>query len=180
MPLPFSDTPDTPALFLVVMGVAGSGKSTLAAALAARTGTAWLEGDHFHSPSNREKMAQGQALTDDDRASWLQALCEQLRQHPGGLILACSALKAGYRDTLRRAAPGLRFAFLDIGPEEAARRVATRGGHFFSASLVESQFETLEPPTAECGVLRLDAQRPLDELATTVCRWLPAAHASAP
>ena len=178
MPFFRRDMPDTPALFLVVMGVAGSGKSTLAEALAERTGAAWLEGDHFHSASNRDKMAQGQALTDEDRASWLQALCEQLRQRPGGLILACSALKASYRDTLREAAPGLRFAFLDIGPDEAARRVASRGGHFLSASLVDSQFETLEPPVAEAGVLCLDAQRPLDELAGQVCHWLLGARSA--
>lgn len=157
---------------LVVMGVAGSGKSTLAAAVAQRMGRTWLEGDLFHSESNRHKMAQGLALTDEDRASWLASLCEQLRRHPGGVLVACSALKRVYREQLRQASPGLRFAFLDIARTEANRRVSTRGEHFFAASLVDSQFETLERPTGEPGVLPLDASQPLDDLATQVCQWL--------
>lgn len=154
------------------MGVAGCGKSTLAAALADRMGRALVEGDHFHSESSRHKMAQGVALDDDDRTSWLASLCAQLQQHPGGVLVACSALKRSYREQLRRASPGLRFAFLDIPKAEACRRVLTRGAHFFAVSLVDSQFETLEPPAGEPGVLRLDALKPLAELEATVCDWL--------
>lgn len=157
---------------LVVMGVAGSGKSTLAAAVADRLGRLWLEGDRFHSESNRLKMAQGQPLTDSDRTSWLASLCEQLRQRPEGVIVACSALKRSYRDQLRSASPGLRFAFLDIDRAEARLRVSTRGSHFFAASLIDSQFDTLEPPTGEPGVLRLDAGRPLEALVAEVCGWM--------
>lgn len=167
--------PEAAASSLVVMGVAGSGKSTVAASLAARLDAPWLEGDDFHSPANRQKMAQGQPLTDADRASWLQALCEQLKARPGPVILTCSALKLTYRNRLRKAAPGLRFAFLDITPAEAARRVASRGGHFFTASLVDSQFLTLERPTAETDVLWLDSEAPLDTLVEQTCRWLQAA-----
>lgn len=156
---------------LVVMGVAGSGKSTLAAALAERMGRIWLEGDLFHSESNRRKMAQGEPLTDQDRASWLTTLCEQLRQQPGALV-ACSALKRAYRDQLREASPGLRFAFLGIDKSAASRRVAERSAHFFAASLIDSQFETLESPVAEPGVLHLDALKPLAELEAQVCDWL--------
>ena len=156
---------------LVVMGVAGSGKSTLTAAVAERLGRVWLEGDQFHSESNRRKMAQGEPLTDEDRASWLASVCEQLRRQPGALA-ACSALKRAYRDQLRQASPGLRFAFLDIAKAEASRRVATRLAHFFAASLIDSQFETLESPVGEPGVLRLDALKPLDALEAEVCDWL--------
>ena len=159
---------------LVVMGVAGCGKSTLAAAVAERIGRALVEGDHFHSESSRLKMAQGIALNDDDRTSWLASLCAQLQQHPGGVVVACSALKRSYREQLRRASPGLRFAFLHIDKREACRRVLTRGAHFFAASLVDSQFETLEPPAGEPGVLQLNALRPLGELQADVCHWLGA------
>lgn len=157
---------------LVFMGVAGSGKSTLGAAVAARLGRVWLEGDDFHGEANRRKMAEGQPLTDADRAAWLAALCEQLRHQPPGAMAACSALKRAYRDQLRQASPGLRFAFLDIRKDEARRRVQTRGGHFFSASLMDSQFQTLESPVGEAGVLRLDALAPLSELQARVCDWL--------
>jgi len=165
-------------LSLVVMGVAGSGKSTLAAAVAERMGRIWLEGDLFHSETNRRKMAQGEPLTDQDRASWLATLCEQLRQQPGAVV-ACSALKQAYRDQLRRASPGLRFAFLGIDKAEASRRLAARSAHFFAASLIDSQFETLESPVAETGVLHLDALKPLGELTAQVCDWLQFPHDSA-
>ena len=163
--------PSTAPASLVIMGVAGSGKSTLGAAVAARLGCGWLEGDEFHSEASRLKMAQGEPLTDADRASWLARLCEQLEQRPGVLV-TCSALKRSYREQLRQASAGLRFAFLDIAQAEAARRVSTRGGHFFAASLIDSQFETLESPVGEPGVLRLDALAPLDELEQQVCSWL--------
>lgn len=156
---------------LVVMGVAGSGKSSLAAAVAQQMGRTWLEGDLFHSESNRRKMATGTPLTDQDRAGWLASLCEQLRQHRG-VLMTCSALKRSYRDQLRAASPGLRFAFLDITKAEASQRVSTRGSHFFAASLVDSQFDTLESPVGEPGVIQLDASTPVTELQNKVCDWL--------
>ncbi len=157
---------------LVFMGVAGCGKSTLGAAVARRIGCEWLEGDDFHSDANRRKMASGQPLTDEDRASWLAALCAQLRERPG-LLLACSALKRAYRDQLRQASPGLRFAYLEIDQDEAARRLSSRAAHFFGAGLIASQFTTLEPPHGEAGVLSLDARLPLEQLAAQVTEWLP-------
>ncbi|MFT7772690.1 gluconokinase [Roseateles sp.] len=156
---------------LVVMGVAGCGKSTLAMAVAEHLGRTWLEGDRFHSEASRCKMAEGVPLTDEDRAGWLASLCEQLRQDPG-VLLTCSALKRTYREQLRAASPGLRFAFLDIDRAQASRRVSARASHFFAASLVDSQFETLESPIGEPGVLRLDALRPLGELQAQVSDWL--------
>ncbi|HEU6456701.1 MAG TPA: gluconokinase, partial [Roseateles sp.] len=93
---------------------------------------------------------------------------------------ACSALKRSYRDQLRRASPGLRFAFLDVGKAEATRRVSMRETHFFSANLIDSQFQTLESPIGEHGVLHLDAQLPLDELREQVRCWMLQPLASMP
>lgn len=158
---------------LVFMGVAGCGKSTLAAAVAAQLGCALVEGDDFHSAQNREKMAQGIALTDDDRAGWLALLAEQLQQHPGGLVLTCSALKKAYRERLRQGNPGLRFVFLELQPAEALKRVTARAAtHFFSSALVDSQFATLESPVGEPGVLRLDASASMHSLQMQVGAWL--------
>lgn len=162
---------------IVIMGVAGCGKSTVGAAVAAAEGLPLVEGDDFHSAANRAKMAGGIALTDTDRAAWLQELGRQLAAHPAGVVLTCSALRRSYRDRLRRAAPDLRFVFLDIGREEAQRRVASRGTHFFSASLVESQFATLESPVGEPGVLRVDALEPLAEQQRRIATWLRAGAA---
>jgi gluconokinase len=162
---------------IVIMGVAGCGKSSLGAAVAAAEGVPLIEGDDFHSQASRDKMARGTPLTDADRAEWLQALAAQLATQPGGMVLTCSALKRAYRDLLRARAAGLRFVFLEIGREAAQQRVASRASHFFSASLVESQFATLESPVGEEGVLRLDALEPLPVLQRRVAAWL---HAPSP
>ncbi len=157
---------------LIVMGVAGCGKSSLARAVADAQGLPLIEGDDHHSDTNRARMAQGIALTDADRQDWLATLGRLLQAHPQGAVLTCSALKRSYRDQLRAASPGLRFAFLDITPVAAAQRVAGRSSHFFSASLVDSQFATLESPVGEPGVLRLDAELPLPTLQQQVQHWL--------
>ncbi|NDP61351.1 gluconokinase [Polaromonas sp.] len=158
---------------LVIMGVAGCGKSSLGVAVAHATGLALVEGDDFHSPASRAKMSQGIALTDADRDGWLGVLGDQLRAHPEGMVLTCSALKRSYRERLRQAAPGLRFVFLDIPREQSQARVSARAQqHFFSTTLVDSQFATLEDPTGEAGVLRVDALKPLAALQAEVCQWL--------
>lgn len=157
---------------LVVMGVAGCGKSSLGAALAERLGFELIEGDDHHSAANRDKMQRGTPLTDADRAGWLVGLGRLLARRPGGMVLTCSALRQAYRDQLRAASPGLRFVFLDIAPEQALARVASRSSHFFSSSLVDSQFATLESPVGEAGVLRVDATAPLAQLVDHVTAWL--------
>lgn len=160
---------------VVVMGVAGCGKSAVGAALASAQAVPLIEGDDFHSEANRDKMRRGIALTDADRAGWLDALGEQLRAHPEGAVLTCSALKRAYRDRLRTACPGLRFVFLDIGREAALARVTARGAaHYFSPRLVDSQFATLEPPVGEPGVLCLDATQGVALLQAQVASWLEA------
>mgnify|MGYP001756951583 FL=1 len=124
-------------------------------------------------------MARGIALTDADRQDWLASLGAQLQAHPDGAIVTCSALKRAYRDRLRQAAPGLRFVFLEISRSEAQARVNARSAHFFSTSLVDNQFATLEPPVGEPGVLYLDATFSLDQLQIAVCDWLATAQESA-
>ena len=161
------------SMFLVVMGVAGCGKSSLGHALAQAEGLQVIEGDDFHHEASRNKMRSGIALTDSDRDGWLQTLSAQLRCHPEGLLVTCSALKRSYRDRLRSAASGLRFVFLDISREEAHARVAARAPtHFFSATLVDSQFTTLERPDDEPDVLRVDAHQPIARLQQQVAAWL--------
>ncbi len=158
---------------LVIMGVAGCGKSSLGAAIAQAEGLPLVEGDDFHSAANRAKMAQGVALTDADRADWLATLAEQLRAHPHGVVLTCSALRRAYRAGLRTAVPGLRFVFLELDRQCALDRVTARAAtHFFSTSLVDSQFATLESPRGEPGVLALDATRSLSDLQWAVAAWL--------
>ena len=158
---------------VVIMGVAGCGKSSLGGAVSRAMVWQLVEGDDHHSAANRDKMARGVPLTDADRDGWLATLCDQLRSLPNGVVLTCSALKLAYRLRLREAAPGLRFVFMHIQREQSLQRVAARGGaHFFSTTLVDDQFTTLEDPTGEPGVLRVDAMEPLAQLQTEVSQWL--------
>jgi gluconokinase len=165
------------SISVVIMGVAGCGKSSLGQALAQACALPLIEGDDFHSPHNKAKMQQGMALDDADRQGWLSELGAQLQRRPAGAVLTCSALKRVYRERLRAAVPNLRFAFLDIPKAQALQRVAARAAsHFFSASLVDSQFATLEDPSHEAGVLRLDALLPVATLQAQVQTWLIASN----
>jgi gluconokinase len=158
---------------VVVMGVSGCGKSTLAEALAGALGGTMVEGDDFHSTDNRARMQAGVALTDDDRAGWLAALGRELHRLAGTAVLSCSALKREYRQTLRAACPGLRFVFLEITPALALQRVQARSAaYYFNPSLVASQFEALEPPLGESGVLCLSSTLSVEELRDAALRWI--------
>lgn len=133
--------------------------------------------DAFHPPGNIEKMRAGTPLDDADRWNWLDALGVELGRHDEGVVLTCSAPKRSYRDRLRAAAPGLRFVHLALSRAEAKRRVALRGNHYFKADLVDSQFDALEDPRGEGGVLVLDAGKPISDLVASVLGWLRAAAA---
>ena len=130
---------------LVVMGVSGSGKSTVGAALAQRLRVPFADADDFHPPANIAKMTAGEALDDHDRHPWLEAVGAWLAAHPDGGVMSCSALKRRYRDQLRHHAHGVEFVFLEGTRDVIAKRQASRPGHFMPASLVTSQFATLEP-----------------------------------
>ena len=153
----------------VVMGVAGSGKSLIGSALAHALDLEFVEGDEFHSPQSIDKMSAGIALTDADRADWLRALAFRLRVHHDagtGLVVACSALKRSYRDVLRVGASDVRFVFL-AGPRELiAQRLSDRGRHFMPASLLDSQFATLEDPSPDENAWVVDIAKTPAEIVT--------------
>ncbi len=150
----------TPPVQIVVCGVAGSGKTTLARALAAVLDWPFVEGDDLHPAANVAKMARGEPLDDADRAPWLAIIAAQLAEwvaRGAGGVVTCSALKRAYRDRLRTASPDVRFVFLDAQPGLIAARLARRTGHFMPASLIASQFATLELPIDE-GAIAVDAE----------------------
>lgn len=161
---------------IVVMGVSGSGKTSVGAILAGLLDLDFVDGDDLHPASNVAKMHAGHPLNDDDRAPWLDRVGATLADaaaHPRGVVVACSALRRAYRDRIRNSAgPGLTFVFLDISPEEAHRRLAVRLHHFMPASLIESQFATLERPTDEPDVVRITEMTGAAGTARTVAERL--------
>jgi gluconokinase len=153
---------------IVVMGVSGSGKSTVGAALAQRLRVPFADADDFHPPANIAKMTAGQALDDDDRYPWLEAIGEWLAQHCGdGGVMSCSALKRKYRDQLRRHCPDAEFLHLSGTPEVIGRRQASRPGHFMPASLLASQFATLEPLAPDERGTAIDVDQNIDSIVET-------------
>jgi gluconokinase len=151
-------------MFIILMGVSGSGKTTIGAALAARMGLPFYDGDDYHTPANRSKMAAGVPLTDDDRQAWLETLAalirDQLARGAGG-VLACSALKARYRAILQVDAERVTFVYLRGSYETIRQRILGRGDHYMKAAMLPSQFDALEEPE---GVLTIDVVYPPEEI----------------
>lgn len=146
-------------MLIVLMGVAGSGKTTIGTLLGQRLGIPFFDGDDFHPPENRAKMAAGQPLTDDDRRPWLARINVHLRElerTDTGAIVACSALKQQYRDILAEGLTSLRFVYLRGTPALIAERMRARQGHFMPPALLDSQFATLEEPR-DATVVEVDA-----------------------
>jgi gluconokinase len=130
------------------MGVAGSGKTTIGSLLAKELGWHFYDADDFHSETNRAKMSQGTALTDEDRASWLESLKELIEQntlHNTSIILACSALKDSHRNMLK-VNERVKFIYLQGSYEEIKTRLQKRTEHFMSAGMLDGQFDILEEP----------------------------------
>jgi gluconokinase len=159
------------AELVVVGGVSGSGKSTVGALLAERLAVPFLDADSLHPEVNVAKMASGTALTDADREPWLVRIGEELgRYRDTGLVVACSALRRSYRDTIRSAAPSALFIALTGSRELIAARMLARRDHFMPASLLDSQlaaFEALDP--GEAGAT-LEVAAPADEVAAAAFR----------
>lgn len=153
---------------LVVMGVSGCGKSTVAAVLSRHLGWVFAEGDNLHPPTNVNKMAAGHPLTDQDRWPWLERVAEwvEARLDAGqNGIITCSALKRSYRDTINRRHRGVVLVYLAGSRDMIAARLPGRHGHFMPATLLDSQFATLQEPTADEPVLRVDAGPPAELVA---------------
>lgn len=136
-------------MMLVVFGVAGSGKSTVGRLLSEALDVPFYDADDFHPVANVEKMTAGQALDDADREPWLETLADELArwERQGGAVLACSALKQRYRETLgSKCAGNIHWVLLRVSEAVLAGRLASREGHFMGAGLLASQLEALEVP----------------------------------
>ncbi len=163
---------------IVVMGVASSGKSSVGRALAARCGFPFVEGDDLHPPQNIERMSRGLRLDDTHRQYWLERIAVAIvsAAPSQGLVLTCSALKRSYRDFLAAASPRVMFLHLSGARDLIEERMAHRTGHFMPLSLLDSQFEDLEPPGPDERVVTLDVASDPDALVERACRALAICH----
>jgi len=161
-------------MVVIVMGVAGAGKTTVGKALAEARGWQFADADDFHPQRNLDKMSRGVALDDADREPWLAALADAIDKWLRSgthVVLACSALKAKYREVLQRDRVRVRFVYLKVSPEVAHDRVAHRPDHFMKDRLVDSQFETLEEPA---DAIVVDGSQPPEHIVRELARKLPA------
>ena len=136
-------------MIVLLMGPTGSGKTTVGKLLAERLGVPFLDADDLHPGTNRDKMARGIPLTDQDREPWLEAVRERILSFQGKgveAVLACSALKQSYRDLLSR---GTRIQWFYLKGDRGLleTRVKDREGHFASPKILSAQWADLEEPS---------------------------------
>ncbi len=162
------------------MGVSGAGKTTVGQRLADALGWDFADGDDFHPDANVEKMRRGVPLTDADRWPWLRAIrafIEERLATDEPAVVACSALKAAYREVLLDGNDGAQIVYLKGSYALLRRRMEARTDHFFDAEMLDSQFEALEEPGPEAA-LTVSVDAPPDAIVRTICREMPALTAS--
>jgi len=153
---------------IVVMGVSGCGKSTAAIHIAEQLNAHCKDGDELHPKANIDKMASGNALDDEDRQPWLEDVARYAREHAethGICVIACSALKKHYRDTINKAG-NVVYVFLEGSFALIASRMHQRTGHFMPETLLKSQFAALEDPRNEANVVVVSIDKEADYIAS--------------
>jgi carbohydrate kinase (thermoresistant glucokinase family) len=156
---------------IMLMGVSGCGKSTTGAALSRTLGWPFRDADSFHPPANVAKMSRGVPLTDEDRWPWLAAIAQWIdaRCEAGERgIVTCSALKRAYRDRIVGTRSDVRLVYLKGDMHVIGQRLQGRKHHFMPASLLESQFATLQEPDADEGALIVSIAMPPRRVVGTI------------
>jgi gluconokinase len=162
-------------MIVVTMGVCGSGKTSIGKLIASRMNWTFVEGDDLHPPENREKMASGTPLTDDDRWPWLDRIAETMRainEAGGSAVVACSALRQAYRDRLRLSGAEIIFLHLTGDANLIRQRMENRHDHFMPPGLLDSQLATLEAPRLDEPIFEIDVAGTTEEIAEAVVRSL--------
>ncbi|HMR93152.1 MAG TPA: gluconokinase [Chitinophagaceae bacterium] len=161
----------SPAI-IFICGVSGSGKTTIGQQAAREIDLPFFDADDFHPAANKEKMAAGIPLTDEDRMPWLQALNQLAGEclEQAGAVIACSALKQSYRDKLAQGitAP-LYWVWLYGEQGLIEKRMRQRSAHFMPASLLASQLSIAEPPF---HAIHINISQPVQEITASVVRYV--------
>jgi gluconokinase len=155
-------------MIVILMGVSGSGKTTIGKRLAESQGWVFFEGDEFHPQANITKMGKGIPLSDKDRQPWLNALRKLIRQlihKEESAVIACSGLKAAYREFLEHENEAVCFVYLKGDYELIEKRLEERSNHYMKAGLLSSQFAALQEPE---GVITVEILRDPEEIVKSI------------
>jgi carbohydrate kinase (thermoresistant glucokinase family) len=148
---------------IVVMGVSGCGKSSVGLALAESLDASFIDGDDLHPEANKNLMAAGIPLNDENRWPWLDSVAQALTAG-SGTVIACSALKRSYRQRILKGGPNTIFIHLAGSRELLAERMSSRGTHFMPLSLLDSQLATLEPLGSDEPGVTFDIALPMQTI----------------
>lgn len=156
---------------VVAMGVSATGKTVVGTRMAKELDLEFIEGDDLHPQANIDKMAAGIPLTDEDRWPWLQAIADRVGERDAAgrsTLVTCSALKRTYRDVLRSAvSTDTFFVHLHAPFEVLEERMGQRTKHFMPTSLLQSQFDTLEPLQPDEDGVQVDVSPPVEDVVAT-------------
>ncbi len=156
----------------MVMGVSGSGKTTVGKLLAESLNWDFSDADDFHPPGNIDKISRGIPLEDADRLPWLlhlQGTIDRWLLENKNVVLACSALKASYREMLFRDKQRMKIVYLKGDFELLAARLKNRENHYMKVDLLSSQFATLEEPE---NAIIIDASQQLELMVCQIKNYL--------
>ncbi len=159
-------------MIVLVMGVSGSGKTTIGEALARELGWKYLDADDYHPRENVAKMAAGIPLEDSDRWPWLEKINEELlkiQKQGESAVVGCSALKQAYRERLARGLRDFEIVYLRGDFPLIQSRMAARKHRFMPATLLQSQFDTLEPPA---HAIEVDVSAPVERALSKIKKQL--------
>lgn len=165
-------------MVVILFGVSGAGKTVIGQSLAQDLGWQFFDGDDFHSAASIEKMRAGIPLGDHDRKPWLESLRELIERHLNSgqhAVLACSSLKASYRDILR-VSDCVKFVYLRGDYAVIAGRLRNRTGHFMNPDLLKSQFVDLEEPRERENALTVEVDCSPSEIVSEIRRELDLAR----
>jgi gluconokinase len=169
---------------VVAMGVSATGKTVVGTRLAAELDLEFIEGDDLHPQANIDKMAAGTPLTDEDRRPWLQAIADKVAERDAAgcsTLVTCSALRRSYRDVLRTAvATDTFFVHLHAPFEVLEERMGQRTKHFMPTSLLQSQFDTLEPLQPDEDGVQVDVSPPIEDVVAAAVKAIRAFYGDEP